>query len=63
MTEHNHNQKVLGNGVNYSGARPMKVYKDSNGSTWLCDKNVDPALGFAEQGCWNEGEMAFDRNF
>ena len=45
------------------GARPMKVFIDSNGNEWLCDKNVDPNGSFAGQGCWRTDQMAFDRNF
>ncbi|HEQ99179.1 MAG TPA: hypothetical protein ENO22_07560 [candidate division Zixibacteria bacterium] len=61
MTKHNDEIRI--DGVRYKGARPMKVYRDSSGNTWLCDKDIDQALGFAEQGCWNEAYMPFDRNF
>jgi len=45
------------------GARPMKVFVDSNGNEWICDKSVDPSDSFGAQGCWRTDEMAFDRNF
>lgn len=45
------------------GARPMKVFVDSQGNEWLCDKNVDTEKSFSAQGCWRTDQMAFDRNF
>ena len=45
------------------GARPMKVFVDSNGNEWLCDKDIDSSGSFASQGCWRTDQMAFDRNF
>lgn len=54
--------QILGNGVNYAGARPLKVHVDGNGDWWLCDKHVDAGGDFAGAGCWRYDEMAFDRN-
>ena len=45
------------------GARPMKVYVDSQGYEWLCDNQVDPNGDLASQGCWRTDQMHFDRNF
>lgn len=33
-------------------ARPMKVVVAADGSTWLCDANVDETRDLEEQGCW-----------
>ena len=49
--------------ISTGGARPMKVFVDSHGNEWLCDKSADPNSSFAAQGCWRTDEMAFDRNF
>ena len=61
MNMHKNNEGQIN--VAKGGARPMKVYIDSNGNEWLCDKNVDPNGDFASQGCWRTDQMAFDRNF
>jgi len=61
MTTQNH--AFNGTELTTGGARPMKVFVDSHGNEWLCDKDVDPSGSFAAQGCWRTDEMAFDRNF
>jgi hypothetical protein len=43
-------------------ARPMEVVKDKHGSTWLCDKGVDPEGDLFGQGCWRCGDLAFTRS-
>jgi streptogramin lyase len=48
--------------VTSAGARPMKVFVDSHGNEWLCDKNVSTEKDFASQGCWRTDMMAFGRN-
>jgi hypothetical protein len=62
MTKQSNNKQVLGSGVQYSGARPLKFHVDNTGSWWLCDKGINATGGFASQGCWNYAEMPFDRN-
>ncbi len=52
----------FGNGVQYNGARAMKVHVDKNGNWWLCDKHVDGSSDFAKAGCWDYSAMPFDRN-
>jgi hypothetical protein len=39
--------EILGNGVRYAGARPLKVHVDGSGDWWLCDKRVVPGADFA----------------
>ncbi|MBN2325745.1 MAG: hypothetical protein JXR73_01235 [Candidatus Omnitrophica bacterium] len=43
-------------------ARPMVVVTDEKGSRWLCDKGIDPKKDLSKQGCWNCGDLAFNRN-
>lgn len=52
----------IGQGIFHPGARPMQVFKDSDGCLWLCDKGVDPELNFEKQGCWRCRDLAFTRN-
>ncbi len=52
----------LGHGVVHPGARPMKVFLDDDGCMWLCDKDIDPTKGYAEQGCWRCKDMVFTRD-
>ena len=52
----------VGSGILHPGARPMQVFKDEDGCLWLCDKAVDPAKGFQQQGCWRCRDLAFTRN-
>ena len=60
MEKHNNQNSSI---VTSSGSRPMKVFVDSNGYEWLCDKDVDPNGNFSAQGCWRSDHMEFDRNF
>jgi len=53
----------LGNGIAYSGARPLKVITDSQGNQWLCDAHIDDNTDPKAQGCWRLDEMPFDRNY
>jgi len=53
---------VLGSGILHNGARPMEVLLDKDGCMWLCDKGVDPAKSFEEQGCWRCKDVQFTRN-
>jgi len=53
---------ALGQGVYHPGARPMKVFRDTEGCLWLCDKGIDPSGSFADQGCWRCRDLAFTRN-
>ncbi len=43
-------------------ARPMEIVADQKGDRWLCDQGVDPEKDLQTQGCWNCGELAFNRN-
>lgn len=61
MTTQNNNQNNAE--LTKGGARPMKVFVDSHGYEWLCDKDADPKGSFEAQGCWRTDMMAFDRNF
>jgi hypothetical protein len=40
-------------------ARPLKWFKDKQGNTWLCDKNIDFNGDLEAQGCWRCEEIAF----
>lgn len=40
-------------------ARPMKFFKDKEGTGWLCDKDIDFAGDLRAQGCWRCDEIAF----
>lgn len=40
-------------------ARPMKFFKDKDGNSWLCDKDIDFGGDLEAQGCWRCEEMAF----
>jgi hypothetical protein len=62
MQEEETKKPALGSGIYHPGARPMKVFRDVEGCLWLCDKGVDPSMGFAEQGCWRCRDLAFTRN-
>jgi len=53
---------IYGHGILHPGARPMQVLKDERGELWLCDKGVNPALGYLQQGCWRCRDLAFTRN-
>lgn len=55
------NEKILGNGISYPGARPMTVHTDDQGNEWLCDKSATKG-NYADQGCWRTDMMAFNRN-
>jgi streptogramin lyase len=57
-TQKNHNSSI----VTSAGARPMRIFVDSQGNEWLCDKNVSADKDFASQGCWRTDMMAFGRN-
>ncbi len=46
----------------HSPARPMVIVKDDKGDRWLCDKGVKTEEDLREQGCWNCGELPFNRN-
>ena len=46
----------------HSAARPMKVVTDTDGCTWLCDRDVDENGDLEEQGCWRCSEVPFTRN-
>lgn len=59
----NRNNNIQTTDLTTGGARPMKVFVDSQGNEWLCDAHVDPNGNFASQGCWRTDQMAFDRNF
>lgn len=50
-------------GLTTGGARPMRIFVDSHGNEWLCDKETNANGSFASQGCWRTDQMAFDRNF
>jgi hypothetical protein len=52
----------LGQGIYHPDGRPMQVFLDDDGCMWLCDKDIDPHKGFAEQGCWRCKDLAFTRN-
>jgi len=43
----------------YQAARPMKFVKDSEGTGWLCDKDIDSSGDLRAQGCWRCDEIAF----
>jgi len=43
-------------------ARPMEIITDKKGDRWLCDEGIDPKKDLRSQGCWNCGELAFNRN-
>ncbi len=60
MSKHSNNANQTE--VAVGGARPMKVFVDSHGNEWLCDKDVDANSNFAAQGCWRTDQMPFDRN-
>ncbi len=63
MMENPNDQKpTVGHGVLHPGARSMQVFKDEDGCLWLCDKGIDPARGFEQQGCWRCRDLAFTRN-
>ena len=53
---------IHGRGVFHPGGRPMQVFKDEYGELWLCDKGINPKLGYLRQGCWRCGDLAFTRN-
>ena len=59
---YNNNKQVLGKGIRYDGARPLKTFVDNDGHEWLCDKHVDGDKSFAAQGCWRTDMMPFNRN-
>jgi len=46
----------------HHAARPMRVVMDSQGNSWICDKDADPSGDLAEQGCWRCGDLPFTRN-
>jgi hypothetical protein len=62
MAAKDQEKPVIGSGVLHPGARPLKVFKDDDGCMWLCDKGINPAKGFQEQGCWRCKDLAFTRN-
>jgi hypothetical protein len=43
----------------HKAARPLKWFKDKDGNTWLCDRDIDPDGDLEAQGCWRCEEMAF----
>jgi hypothetical protein len=43
----------------YKAARPMKFFKDKDGTGWLCDKDIDFNGDLRAQGCWRCDEIAF----
>ncbi len=43
-------------------ARPMVIVKDQKGDRWLCDQGVEADKNLREQGCWNCGDLMFNRN-
>jgi len=46
----------------HRAARPMKVFTDANGDTWICDADVDPATAIPGQQCWRCGDLPFTRD-
>jgi len=46
----------------HKAARPMRVLKDDEGNTWLCDADADPSGDFEKQGCWRCQDLPFTRN-
>jgi hypothetical protein len=57
-TQKNYNELI----ATSAGARPMRVFIDSHGHEWLCDKSVSDKKSFEAQGCWRTDMMAFGRN-
>lgn len=48
----------IGEGILKPGTRPIKVYVDSQGEYWICDKDVDPTTeNFKSQGCVAHSEV------
>jgi hypothetical protein len=48
----------IGEGILKPGTRPIKVYVDSQGEYWICDKDVDPTTSdFKNQGCVAHSEV------
>ena len=46
----------------HHAARPMKVVRDSQDESWICDADVDPSSDLEEHGCWRCGDLAFTRD-
>jgi hypothetical protein len=41
----------LGNGINRSSARPVRVKVGRDGEYWLCDADVEHGVDYARAGC------------
>jgi len=41
----------LGNGINKTSARPVRIHVGTDGEYWLCDADVDRDTDYAREGC------------
>jgi hypothetical protein len=45
------NAQKLGNGIQKTSARPIKVHVAKNGEVWYCDAEAGTESGFESAGC------------